>query len=46
MPQELLHSPDIIALLKEMRRKAVPKGVAADAFVETYQRTCLAHRPL
>jgi hypothetical protein len=41
--QELLNGPDIVALLKQMRCKAVPKSVAADtlsrgqvSFVETF----------
>ncbi len=29
MPQQLLHGPDVVAVLEEMRRKGVPKRLTA-----------------
>ena len=44
--QQFLDRPDIIALLQQMRRKAVPQGVTTDAFGEPCRTTGLAHGPL
>jgi hypothetical protein len=41
--QQCLHRPDIVALLEQIRRSAMPKGITADAFGELYRTTCLAH---
>jgi hypothetical protein len=37
--QEFLHRPDIIALLEQMRRKAVPQRVTTHAFGEPCRTT-------
>ena len=39
MPQEFLHCPDTVALLEQMRRKAVAKGMTTDAFGEPRRTT-------
>jgi hypothetical protein len=41
--QQLLHRPDIVALLQQMRRKTVPKGMAAGAFGKPCRTPCSAH---
>ena len=46
LPQEFLHSPDIIALLAQMQRKTMPKRVAADALAEPSQLGCPLHHLL
>jgi hypothetical protein len=44
--QELLHRPDIIALLEQMRCKAMPQSVTTDAFGEPCRTTGSAYGPL
>jgi hypothetical protein len=46
VPEEFLDGPDIIALLEELSRETVPKGMAADVFVEPHHTPCLAHHLL
>jgi hypothetical protein len=44
--QPCVHRPDLIALLEQMRRKAVPKGMTTDACGEPCRTTGPAHGPL
>jgi hypothetical protein len=44
--QEFLHRPDVVALLEQMRRKAVPQGVTTDAFGEPCRTTGPTDGPL
>jgi hypothetical protein len=44
--QQFLHSPDIVALLEQMRRKTVAKGMTTAAFDDLCRTTGLAHGPL
>jgi hypothetical protein len=44
--QQWLHRPDIVALLEQMRRNAVPKGMTTDACGEPCRTTGLANDPL
>jgi hypothetical protein len=43
MSEEFLDGPDGIALLEEMRRETMAKGLAADVFIEPHRMTGLAH---
>lgn len=44
--QEFLHRPDIIALLEEVGRKAMPQGVTTDALGEPCRMTGPTDGPL
>ena len=44
--QQFLHRPNIIALLEQLRRKAVSKGMTADAFGEPCHTTGPTDGPL
>jgi hypothetical protein len=35
MPQQFLHSADVVAILEQVRGKAMPKGVAAYSLLDT-----------
>ena len=43
VPEEFLDGPDVVALLEELRRETVPKGMTTDAFVEPHRMPCLIH---
>jgi hypothetical protein len=44
--QQLLYRPEIVALLEQMRRNAVSKGMATEAFGKLCQTARLATGPL
>jgi hypothetical protein len=44
--QQCLHRPDLVALLEQMRRNVMPKGMTTDAFGEPCRTTGRANGPV